>query len=47
MCDKDVAVDYRVYAGQDHRGVIGASLPDIQDFVNTLMAGKTVNTCPR
>lgn len=47
MCDKDVAVDYRVYAGQDHRGVIGASLPDVQDFVNTLMAGKTVNTCPR
>lgn len=46
MCAKHAAVDYRVYAGQDHRGVIGASLPDAQDFVDTVMAGKPRDTCP-
>jgi alpha-beta hydrolase superfamily lysophospholipase len=47
MCGKDGAVDYRVYAGQDHRGVIAASLGDMQDFVDTAMAGESIDTCPR
>lgn len=47
MCGKDVSVDYRLYAGQDHRGVIAASLPDTQNFVSAVMSGKSSNTCPR
>lgn len=47
LCGKDVAVDYRVYAGLDHRGVINASLSDTQAFVDTVTAGKTGDTCPR
>lgn len=46
MCGKSVAVDYRVYAGQDHRGTIPASLRDAQDFVDAVMAGKSANACP-
>lgn len=47
LCGKDVGVDYRVYAGQDHRGAINASLPDAQAFVDTVTAGKPSDTCPR
>lgn len=47
MCGKDVAVDYRVYPGQDHRGVITASLGDVRDFVDAVSAGKSIDTCRR
>lgn len=47
MCGKGVAVDYRVYTGQDHRGVIAASLGDMQHFVDTVMAGESIDSCPR
>jgi dipeptidyl aminopeptidase/acylaminoacyl peptidase len=47
MCGKGVALDYRVYDGQDHRGVIAASLRDVQDFVDTVMAGEPIDNCPR
>lgn len=47
LCGKGIAVDYRVYAGQDHRGAITASLPDVQAFVHTVTAGKAGDTCPR
>ncbi len=47
MCAKDVALDYRVYDGLDHRGVITTSLGDVQDFVDTVRAGESVGTCPR
>jgi alpha-beta hydrolase superfamily lysophospholipase len=47
MCGKDVALDYRVYDGQDHRGVIAGSLGDVQHFVDTVMAGESIDTCPR
>jgi pimeloyl-ACP methyl ester carboxylesterase len=47
MCGKDVALDYRVYDGQDHRGVIAASLGDVQEFVDTVTAGEPIDTCPR
>lgn len=48
MCGKDVAVDYRVYPGQDHRGTVPASLSDAQDFVGRAMSGEsTTDTCQR
>jgi pimeloyl-ACP methyl ester carboxylesterase len=47
MCGKDVALDYRVYPGQDHRGVIAAALADVQEFVDAVRAGETIDTCPR
>ncbi len=47
MCGKDIALDYRVYPGQDHRGVIAASLGDMQNFVDTVTAGEPIDTCPR
>ncbi len=46
MCAKDVDLDYRVYDGQDHRGVIAASLGDVRNFVDTVTAGESVDTCP-
>lgn len=46
LCGRHAAIDYRVYAAQDHRGVIGASLADAQEFVNTVMAGQSSDTCP-
>ncbi|WP_193045507.1 alpha/beta hydrolase family protein [Mycolicibacterium baixiangningiae] len=47
MCGRAVAVDYRVYPGQDHRGVIGASLRDAQDFVSRVISGQPTDTCQR
>lgn len=48
MCGRDVAVDYRVYPGQDHRGTVPASLQDAQDFVGRAMSGEsTTDTCQR
>ncbi|MGE2716990.1 alpha/beta hydrolase family protein [Mycolicibacterium litorale] len=47
MCDKDVALDYRVYDGEDHRGVIAASRGDVQEFVDTVRDGKSIDSCPR
>ncbi|BCI54781.1 lipase [Mycolicibacterium litorale] len=47
MCAKDAALDYRVYDGHDHRGVIAASLPDVERFVDTVRAGGSTGTCPR
>ncbi|OBF25030.1 lipase family protein [Mycobacterium sp. ACS4331] len=46
LCDKDVTLDYRVYAGQDHRGVIGASLVDVQNFVDAVRSGQAPGNCP-
>jgi pimeloyl-ACP methyl ester carboxylesterase len=46
MCGKDIALDYRVYGGQDHRGAITASLGDMQNFVDSVMSGETIDTCP-
>lgn len=46
LCSKGVHLNYTVYAGQDHRGSVGASLPDIEHFVDTLIAGgKPPTTC--
>jgi hypothetical protein len=36
-----------VYDGQDHRGVIAASLGDVQKFVDTVTAGESIDTCAR
>ena len=48
LCGRGVHVDYRVYAGQDHRGSVSASLADAQDFVARVMAGEpTPTTCGR
>ncbi|MGE2736119.1 alpha/beta hydrolase family protein [Mycolicibacterium vaccae] len=46
FCDKEVAVDYQVYQGEDHRGVIAASVDDVQAFLDAAPNGDTVNTCP-
>ncbi|MDG4665940.1 alpha/beta fold hydrolase [Mycobacterium sp. 236(2023)] len=46
LCDNGVATDYRVYPGQDHRGVIAASLRDIQGFVDGVLGGQSPSTCP-
>ena len=46
FCDKEVAVDYQVYEGEDHRGVIAASVDDVQAFLDAAPNGDTVNTCP-
>ncbi len=46
LCGKGVAVQYRVYPGQDHRGTVAASLADTQRFVQTVLTGRTpVSTC--
>ncbi|BBZ32071.1 alpha/beta hydrolase family protein [Mycolicibacterium confluentis] len=46
LCGRDVTVDYRVYPGQDHRGVIAAADEDMQDFVGAAMAGESPGNCP-
>lgn len=46
LCDKGVAVDYRVYPGQDHRGVLAASPGDVRSFVDAVRAGEMIDTCP-
>ncbi|WP_018179895.1 alpha/beta hydrolase family protein [Jongsikchunia kroppenstedtii] len=46
MCGRGIALDYRTYAGQDHRGSVPASLADAQAFVGSAMAGRaTPRTC--
>lgn len=45
LCSKAVPLDYRAYPGADHRGVIAASLRDVQDFVDTVVAGESIDTC--
>ncbi len=47
LCSRDVSVDYQVYRGQDHRGVIDASLADVRQFVDDAMAGRSTDSCPR
>ena len=44
LCGKGARIDYQVYAGQDHRGSVAASLPDAEHFVDTVMAGGTPPT---
>jgi pimeloyl-ACP methyl ester carboxylesterase len=46
MCGRGIALDYRTYAGQDHRGSVPASLADAQAFVDAAMKGQsTPKTC--
>lgn len=46
MCGRGIALDYKTYAGQDHRGSVPASLADAQAFVGAAMAGQsTPRTC--
>jgi dienelactone hydrolase len=47
LCGRKVALDYRVYPGQDHRGVIAAALTDTQAFVDSVLTGKPIDTCAR
>ncbi|MGE2832716.1 lipase family protein [Mycobacterium sp. SMC-4] len=47
LCVRGVSVDYRVYRDQDHRGVIAASLADIEAFADAVAAGESVDTCPQ
>ena len=47
LCDKGAAVEYRVYPGQDHRGVIAAADRDMQDFVEAARTGRAADNCPR
>lgn len=46
MCDRNVALNYRVYPDQDHRGVIAAALGDMEAFVDSVLAGRSIDTCP-
>ncbi|HEX4431948.1 MAG TPA: lipase family protein [Frankiaceae bacterium] len=46
LCSKGASIDYKVYAGQDHRGSVGASLADAEQFVDTVITGrKAPTTC--
>lgn len=46
LCSKGARIDYKVYPGQDHRGSVGASLADAEQFVDTVIAGgKPQTTC--
>ncbi|WP_395310241.1 lipase family protein [Mycobacterium sp. AMU20-3851] len=47
LCAKEVDLEYRLYDGQDHRGVIDASLGDMEEFVDSVQAGESVDTCAR
>nr|WP_232067711.1 prolyl oligopeptidase family serine peptidase [Mycolicibacterium tokaiense] len=47
LCGRKVALDYRVYPGQDHRGVIAAALTDTHAFVDSVLTGKPIDTCVR
>ena len=47
LCSRDVAVDYRVYNGLDHRGVIDPAVPDMRGFVDAVTSGEPVDTCRR
>ena len=44
LCGKGVNVQYRVYAGQDHRGTVAASLTDAQRFVSQVLSGRVPPT---
>lgn len=45
LCANGAAVDYRVYPGQDHRGVIAPSVTDMQNFVDAVMNGDSPDSC--
>ncbi len=40
LCGKGAPITYQVYAGQDHRGSVGASLADAERFADAVVAGK-------
>lgn len=44
LCSKGAPIEYKVYAGQDHRGSVGASLTDAEQFVDTVIAGRKAPT---
>ncbi len=47
LCSKGASIQYKVYAGQDHRGTVAASLPDTESFVKTVLAERTpASSCP-
>ncbi|WP_280426842.1 lipase family protein [Nocardia carnea] len=44
LCAAGSAVDYRSYAGADHRGVLETAADDVDTFLGTLFAGKDPGT---
>lgn len=40
LCGKGSDIIYRVYAGQDHRGAVPASLADAQQFATAVLSGR-------
>jgi pimeloyl-ACP methyl ester carboxylesterase len=46
LCQKGADIQYKVYAGADHRGSVGASLSDAETFVDQILRGHTpASTC--
>jgi pimeloyl-ACP methyl ester carboxylesterase len=46
LCQKGADIQYKIYDGADHRGSVGASLSDAENFVSQILHGsKPASTC--